>query len=99
MRSPSLRYCSRLNYLSDPLIAERLARLVTFPPAAVLAEGRRASASLDRAAVLAEMDEKLPGFLAYLEPDNPEMHTTDTINFEVVFMYVYRRPSPSDAGI
>ena len=30
------------------------------------------------------MEEKLPGLLAYLEPDNPGMHTTDTIDFEVV---------------
>jgi mannose-6-phosphate isomerase-like protein (cupin superfamily) len=58
--------------------------LVTFPPACDAAEGRRASASLDRPATLAEMEEKLPGFLAYLEPDNPGMHTTDTIDFEVV---------------
>jgi hypothetical protein len=27
---------------------------------------------------------KLPGVLANLEPDNPGMHTTDTIDFEVV---------------
>ena len=26
------------------------------------------------------MEEKLPGMLAYLEPDNPGMHTTDTID-------------------
>ena len=58
--------------------------LVTIPPAYDAAEGRRASASLDRPAALAEMEEKLPGFLAYLEPDNPGMHTTDTIDFEVV---------------
>ena len=30
------------------------------------------------------MEEKLPGLLAYLEPGNPGMHTTDTIDFEVV---------------
>ena len=30
------------------------------------------------------MEEKLPGMLACLEPDNPGMHTTDTIDFEVV---------------
>jgi mannose-6-phosphate isomerase-like protein (cupin superfamily) len=39
---------------------------------------------LDREAARAEMEEKLPGFLAHLEPDNPGMHTTDTIDFEVV---------------
>jgi mannose-6-phosphate isomerase-like protein (cupin superfamily) len=39
---------------------------------------------LDRQAALAEMEEKLPGFLGHLEPDNPGMHTTDTVDFEVV---------------
>jgi len=39
---------------------------------------------LDLRAGLAEMEEKLPGVLARLEPDNPGMHTTDTIDFEVV---------------
>ena len=43
-----------------------------------------APADLDFQAALAEMEEKLPGLLAYLEPDNPGMHTTDTIDFEVV---------------
>ena len=53
--------------------------LFTVPPAAV-----PPPADLDLQAALAEMDEKLPGMLAYLEPDNPGMHTTDTIDFEVV---------------
>ena len=43
-----------------------------------------APAELDLQAALAEMDDKLPGLLTYLEPDNPGMHTTDTIDFEVV---------------
>jgi hypothetical protein len=43
-----------------------------------------APAGLDREAAQAEMEEKLPGFLSLLEPDNPGMHTTDTIDFEVV---------------
>ena len=53
--------------------------LFTVPPATV-----SAPAELDLQAALAEMDEKLPGLLTYLEPDNPGMHTTDTIDFEVV---------------
>ena len=32
----------------------------------------------------AEVEAKLPGLLAYLEPADPGMHTTDTIDFEVV---------------
>ena len=43
-----------------------------------------APAGLDLQAGLAEIEEKLPGLLAYLEPDNPGMHTTDTIDFEVI---------------
>jgi quercetin dioxygenase-like cupin family protein len=53
--------------------------LFTIPPATM-----PPPADLDFRAVLAEMEEKLPGMLACLEPDNPGMHTTDTIDFEVV---------------
>jgi hypothetical protein len=35
-------------------------------------------------AALAEVEEHLPGMLGYVEPDAPGMHTTDTIDFEVV---------------
>jgi mannose-6-phosphate isomerase-like protein (cupin superfamily) len=41
-------------------------------------------ADLDLETALAEMDAKLPEMLARMEPDNPGMHTTDTIDFEVV---------------
>jgi len=53
--------------------------LFTVPPAP-----GSAPADLDLQAALAEMEEKLPGLLAYVEPDNPGMHTTDTVDFEVV---------------
>ena len=43
-----------------------------------------APSGFDREAALAEMDQKLPGFLPHLEADNPGMHTTDTVDFEVV---------------
>jgi mannose-6-phosphate isomerase-like protein (cupin superfamily) len=36
------------------------------------------------AAALAELEAKLPGLLAYMEPDEPGMHTTATIDFEVL---------------
>jgi mannose-6-phosphate isomerase-like protein (cupin superfamily) len=42
------------------------------------------SAELDLEAALVEIDEKLPGLTPYLERENPGMHTTDTIDFEVV---------------
>ena len=41
-------------------------------------------ADLDIGAAFAEMDRKLPGMTAYMEPDAPGMHTTATIDFEVV---------------
>jgi mannose-6-phosphate isomerase-like protein (cupin superfamily) len=41
-------------------------------------------ADLDLEAALAEMDAKLPGMVARMEPDNPGMHTTDTVDFEVI---------------
>jgi quercetin dioxygenase-like cupin family protein len=31
-----------------------------------------------------ELEEKLPGMAEHMEPDNPGMHTTDTIDFEYI---------------
>jgi uncharacterized cupin superfamily protein len=53
--------------------------LFTVPPDSVMA-----AASIDMEAALQEAEEKLPGAIAYLEPDNPGMHTTNTIDFEYV---------------
>jgi mannose-6-phosphate isomerase-like protein (cupin superfamily) len=53
--------------------------LVSIPPGAVSVPG-----DLDLETAVAEMEEKLPGVLAYMEPDNPGMHTTDTIDFGLV---------------
>jgi mannose-6-phosphate isomerase-like protein (cupin superfamily) len=41
-------------------------------------------ADVDIEAGLREMDQKLPGLRDHAEPDNPGMHRTDTIDFEVV---------------
>lgn len=35
-------------------------------------------------AELEEMERRLPGALAYLEADHPGMHTTDTVDFDIV---------------
>jgi mannose-6-phosphate isomerase-like protein (cupin superfamily) len=35
-------------------------------------------------AALADVEAKLPGLLRYMDPSDPGMHTTDTIDFEVV---------------
>ena len=53
--------------------------LLSIPPGTV-----PAPADLDIQAGLAELEEKMPGAMAYMEPDDPGMHTTDTIDFEVV---------------
>ena len=52
---------------------------ITFPPT-----GDQAPPDLDMTAALREMDEKLPGLLARMEPDGSGMHTSDTIDFLVV---------------
>jgi mannose-6-phosphate isomerase-like protein (cupin superfamily) len=52
--------------------------LFTLPPAGGTA------AEFDLAAGMAEVETKLPGLLTYLEPNNPGMHTTNTIDFEVI---------------
>jgi mannose-6-phosphate isomerase-like protein (cupin superfamily) len=38
----------------------------------------------DPAAAVAELEDKLPGLAETLEPQHPGMHTTDTIDFDVV---------------
>ena len=38
----------------------------------------------DLEGALAEFEANLPGLPGYMEPDAPGMHTTDTIDFEVV---------------
>jgi hypothetical protein len=41
-------------------------------------------AAVDRQALLAEMEAKLPGLAMHMEPNTPGMHTTDTIDFEYI---------------
>jgi mannose-6-phosphate isomerase-like protein (cupin superfamily) len=38
----------------------------------------------DMDAAVADTEAKFPGLLSYMDPDDPGMHTTDTIDFEVV---------------
>lgn len=53
--------------------------MFTIPP-----EGGPAPQIDDLAAAMAEIEDKLPGMLRYMEPDAPGMHTTNTIDFEVI---------------
>jgi mannose-6-phosphate isomerase-like protein (cupin superfamily) len=39
---------------------------------------------LDTPTALAEVEQKLPGFLGHFEPDTPGMHTTDSVDLGVV---------------
>jgi mannose-6-phosphate isomerase-like protein (cupin superfamily) len=39
---------------------------------------------VDTASAFAEIERKLPGMIEVLEPDHPGMHTTDTVDFDVV---------------
>ena len=52
----------------------------TIPPD----DGVGAPADLDFPAALAEFEEKLPGMAEHLEPDNPGMHTTASVDYGVV---------------
>ncbi|MCA1703129.1 MAG: hypothetical protein LC808_07595, partial [Actinobacteria bacterium] len=53
--------------------------LVTLPPdTATMPEG------LGMAAALREFEEKLPGMAALMEPDNPGMHTSDTVDVVLI---------------
>ena len=39
---------------------------------------------LDIGQALTELDERLPGLASVMEPDNPGMHTTDTVDYGIV---------------
>jgi mannose-6-phosphate isomerase-like protein (cupin superfamily) len=54
--------------------------LFTIPPDG----GAGAPPDLDFEAAMAEFEEKLPGLARHMEPGEPGMHTTATIDFEVV---------------
>ena len=51
----------------------------TLPPAST-----KRPEQLGEAAAIKELQQKLPGMLEVLEPDHPGMHTTDTVDFDVV---------------
>ena len=51
----------------------------TLPPAT-----KKRSERIVTASALEEMQEKLPGMMDVLEPDHPRMHTTDTVDFDVI---------------
>jgi hypothetical protein len=53
--------------------------MFTIPP-----EGAAASPPEDLEGALAEFEAALPGLAGHMEPDAPGMHTTSTIDFEVV---------------
>jgi mannose-6-phosphate isomerase-like protein (cupin superfamily) len=53
--------------------------VVTMPPA-----GAAAPPAGDPDAIRADMERTFPGLASHMEPDNPGMHTTDTIDFEYV---------------
>jgi mannose-6-phosphate isomerase-like protein (cupin superfamily) len=51
----------------------------TIPPA-----GTAAAERIDVAAAEAEVERAMPGLLGHMEPDDPGMHTTDTVDMEVI---------------
>lgn len=53
--------------------------LSTIPP-----EGTEVPPGLDPVAATAQAERALPGLLAHMEPDEPGMHTTDTLDLEVI---------------
>jgi mannose-6-phosphate isomerase-like protein (cupin superfamily) len=55
-------------------------RVVTFPPDAQSGFGP----DVDVGAALEEAQAKVPDLVARLEPDNPGMHTTDSVDYAVV---------------
>jgi mannose-6-phosphate isomerase-like protein (cupin superfamily) len=54
--------------------------MLTIPPAAAPGDQEL----VDPGEALADFEEKLPGMIRYMDRSDPGMHTTDTIDFEVV---------------
>ena len=52
----------------------------TLPPVVT----QETMAGINFESAMAELEEKLPGMVGHMEPDAPGMHTTDTVDFEVV---------------
>jgi mannose-6-phosphate isomerase-like protein (cupin superfamily) len=50
----------------------------------VLPDGTAAPDAADMEAAVVDVETKLPGLLRYMDQSDPGMHTTDTIDFEVV---------------
>ncbi|MCQ9146157.1 cupin domain-containing protein [Ochrobactrum sp. BTU2] len=64
--------------LMPPTGGTRLWRVV-FPPDSVMA-----SPDFDPGKAGAEYAQRLPGFIEHFEPDNPGMHTTPTVDYDIV---------------
>jgi quercetin dioxygenase-like cupin family protein len=54
--------------------------IITLPPGNAAAE----VGDIDFEAGVADAEQKLPGMLAHMDPSDPGMHTTATVDFEVV---------------
>ena len=62
-----------------PAVGETHLMMVTFPPDSTMMHP-----DFDPEAFGAEMFEALPGLAQQFEPDNPGMHTTDSIDYDIV---------------
>jgi mannose-6-phosphate isomerase-like protein (cupin superfamily) len=66
------------NHLYFPPIGGFRFGMFSIPP------DRVAGSDIDAAAGLTDVEAEAPGLLRYMDPSDPGMHTTDTIDFEVV---------------
>ncbi|RYF71877.1 MAG: cupin, partial [Comamonadaceae bacterium] len=62
-----------------PAVGESRLMIVTFPPDAVMMR-----ADFDGAAFGAEFAQLVPGLAETFEPESPGMHTTDSIDYDIV---------------
>ncbi|MGH9048836.1 MAG: cupin domain-containing protein [Acidimicrobiia bacterium] len=59
--------------------------LVSIPPEGERREGPApGNPGPEASPTMEEVERKLPGLLGHMEPDHPGMHTTDTVDFDVV---------------
>lgn len=62
-----------------PSVGEALVMIVTFPPDSIMMR-----ADFDAAAFGAEFAQRLPGLAEAFESDHPGMHTTNTVDYDIV---------------
>src|SRR5436190_139966 len=86
LSSSAFRACNHSSWLTilGSVIPVSLLRPALLTRVTETPEGQSLPEGIDVPAALNQVEQQLPGMLQYMEPDAPGMHTTPTVDFEVV---------------